>query len=85
MARCDCIGFAVTLPGGWVTTGSATEVSVARGEKSTMDTEPMYSAEQIKVPPHLPDIMKAWTKEVIRSNPPNIYEFSAKYVAVERR
>ena len=45
-----------------------------------MDAEPMYCAEQIKVPAHLPDIMKAWTKEVIRANPPNIYDFSAKWV-----
>jgi hypothetical protein len=44
-----------------------------------MDAEPLYCAEQIVVPPALPDIMKAWTKEVIRSNPANIYEFSAKY------
>ena len=45
-----------------------------------MDVEPMYSAEQIKVPTELPDIMKEWAKEVIRANPPNIHEFSARYV-----
>ncbi len=44
-----------------------------------MDVEPMYSAEQIKVPTELPDIMKEWAKEVIRANPPNIHEFSARF------
>lgn len=43
-----------------------------------MDVEPLYSAEQIRVPPELPDIMKQWAKEVIRANPKNIHEFSAK-------
>lgn len=43
-----------------------------------MDAEPLYCAEQIKVPAQLPEIMKAWTKEVIRANPTNIAEFSAK-------
>ena len=44
-----------------------------------MDAEPLYCAEQIKVPAQLPEIMKAWTKEVIRANPANIAEFSARY------
>lgn len=30
------------------------------------DLEPLYCAEQIKVPPALPEILKAWTKQVIR-------------------
>lgn len=50
------------------------------GVRRRQDAEPLYCAEQIKVPAQLPEIMKAWTKEVIRTNPPNIYEFSAKCV-----
>ena len=45
-----------------------------------MDVEPLYCAEQIKVPAELPEIMKQWAKEVIRANPANINEFSAKCV-----
>jgi len=39
----------------------------------------IYSAEQISVPPALPGILKAWTKEVIRANPQDIYGFSAAW------
>eukprot|EP00736_Rhodelphis_marinus_P009245 Rmarinus@m.27132 len=48
---------------------------------SLLDVEPIYCAEQIVVPPELPDIMKAYTKEVIRNQPENIFEFSANYFA----
>lgn len=44
-----------------------------------MDTEPIYCAEQIVVPVDLADILKAYTKEVIRRQPENLVEFSAKY------
>lgn len=43
-----------------------------------MDVEPLYCAEQIRVPEQLPDILKQWTKEVIRQNPRDINEFSAR-------
>eukprot|EP00472_Partenskyella_glossopodia_P012839 CAMPEP_0197516648 /NCGR_PEP_ID=MMETSP1318-20131121/1511_1 /TAXON_ID=552666 /ORGANISM="Partenskyella glossopodia, Strain RCC365" /LENGTH=71 /DNA_ID=CAMNT_0043065525 /DNA_START=173 /DNA_END=388 /DNA_ORIENTATION=+ len=39
----------------------------------------IYSAEQIQVPPMLPGIMKAWTKEVIRCGPEDIVKFSKEY------
>ena len=45
----------------------------------TMDLEPIYCAEQIKVPPDLADILKAYTKEVVRRQPEDVYEFSAIY------
>ena len=32
------------------------------------EVEPLYCAEQIKVPPSMPEILKAWTKAVIREN-----------------
>lgn len=41
----------------------------------------MYCAEQIIVPPDLGDILKAYSKEVIRNNPEDIYEFSSRYFA----
>ena len=44
-----------------------------------MDVEPLYCAEQIHVPEELPDILKQWTKAVIRENPSNIHEFSKQY------
>ena len=46
---------------------------------TTMDTTPLYSAEQIVVPEELADVLKQYTKAVIRAQPTNILEFSAKY------
>lgn len=39
----------------------------------------MYCAEQIQIPPDMPPILKAWSKEVIRSNPQDVIEFSVEY------
>lgn len=50
----------------------------------TLDTEPMYCAEQINIPDNLGEILKAYAKEVIRQQPGNIYEFSARYFAQVR-
>jgi len=41
----------------------------------------MYCAEQINIPENLGEILKAYSKEVIRQQPENIYEFSARYFA----
>ena len=38
-----------------------------------------FSAEQIVVPSVLPDILKQYSKAVIRENPKNIADFSCKY------
>lgn len=46
-----------------------------------MDVEPIYCAEQIVVPPNLAEVLKAYTKEVIRRQPIDIVDFSAKYFA----
>jgi hypothetical protein len=46
-----------------------------------MDIEPIYCAEQIVVPPDLADILKAYTKEVVRRQPEDLLEFSAIYFA----
>lgn len=45
-----------------------------------MDVEPLYCAEQIKVPEPLPDILKQWAKAAIREDPKNIIAWSAEYV-----
>lgn len=39
----------------------------------------IYSADQITVPPELPPILKAYTKEVIRFQPKDIVVFSKDY------
>ena len=39
----------------------------------------IYCAEQILVPDDLPNILKHYSKAVIRENPSNIVAFSAKY------
>ncbi|PNH05260.1 Ropporin-1-like protein [Tetrabaena socialis] len=44
-----------------------------------MDVEPIFCAEQIVIPHNLADILKAYTKEVIRRQPTDIVAFSAKY------
>ncbi len=41
----------------------------------------LYSADQIEVPPALPSILKAFTKEIIRFNPSDIPAFSRDYFA----
>ena len=42
------------------------------------DTEgPTYCAEQVKIPPHLPDILKEFTKAAIRTQPLDVLEWSA--------
>eukprot|EP00879_Flechtneria_rotunda_P008324 GHRR01008718.1.p1 GENE.GHRR01008718.1~~GHRR01008718.1.p1 ORF type:complete len:214 (+),score=61.91 GHRR01008718.1:201-842(+) len=46
-----------------------------------MDIEPIYCAEQIAVPPYLAEVLKKFSKEVIRKHPTNLLEFSASYFA----
>uniref|UniRef100_A0A7S0QER5 RIIa domain-containing protein n=1 Tax=Cryptomonas curvata TaxID=233186 RepID=A0A7S0QER5_9CRYP len=41
----------------------------------------MYCAEQINIPENLGEILKAYAKEVIRQQPDNVFEFSARYFA----
>eukprot|EP00891_Asterochloris_glomerata_P007903 jgi/Astpho2/7903/e_gw1.00118.61.1_t len=44
-----------------------------------MELEPIYAAEQIKVPSNLGEVLKAYTKEVIRVQPEDLIAFSAEY------
>ena len=39
----------------------------------------IFSAEQIEVPDELPEILKDFSKEVIRNNPPDLVKFSREY------
>ncbi|KAJ3063067.1 Ropporin-1-like protein [Podochytrium sp. JEL0797] len=41
--------------------------------------EPLYCAEQIKIPADLPDILKNYTKHIIRTQPADIMTSSAEY------
>jgi hypothetical protein len=42
------------------------------------DVEPLYCAEQIKVPTGLPEVLKEWTKDVIRAQPADVTAWSAQ-------
>ncbi|CAH1251348.1 ROPN1L [Branchiostoma lanceolatum] len=41
--------------------------------------EPMYSSQQINIPPELPDILKQFTKAAIRTQPKDVLQWSAAY------
>ena len=47
--------------------------------RRTMETNRIFSAEQIVVHPDLPIILKDYSKALIRANPKNIDAFSAEY------
>merc|ERR1712070_1159141 len=50
--------------------------------KMPLDVAPIYCAEQIEVPEDLPDILKEWSKSVLRANVESkeqLYAFSAEY------
>jgi hypothetical protein len=42
------------------------------------DVEPLYCAEQIHVPEGLPDLLKEYTKAVIREQPADVTAWSAQ-------
>ena len=44
----------------------------------------IFCAEQIEVPKDLPDILKNYSKAVIRSNPQDIIDFSRKYNCINK-
>ncbi|TPX35443.1 hypothetical protein SmJEL517_g02180 [Synchytrium microbalum] len=43
------------------------------------DDGPIYCAEQIRIPPELPDLLKSFTKHIIRTQPGNLLAASAEY------
>merc|ERR1711916_44370 len=47
--------------------------------QSILDMNPIYTAEQIAIPPPLPSILKEWSKAVIRAQPADLLTFSAEY------
>ena len=48
------------------------------------ELEPIYCAEQIKVPPTLPEVLKSWTKQVIRDGVTQVRRGSALALAMRR-
>lgn len=46
-------------------------------------SESLYSAEQIKIPTDLPEIMKNYTKYVIKTQPQDIISASAEYFIID--
>jgi hypothetical protein len=46
----------------------------------TMDVERVFSAEQIKIPEELGDVLKQYTKAVIRAQPKDLLAWSAQCV-----
>lgn len=44
-----------------------------------METNRIFSADQIKVPAELSKLLREFTKEAIRSNPEDVLEFSYTY------
>ena len=45
-----------------------------------MQAERIFSAEQLKVPPQLPNILRDFSKEVIRYQPDNIAQFGISII-----
>ena len=43
------------------------------------NTEPIYSAEQIRIPAEFPDLLKNYSKFIIRKQPLDIVAASAEY------
>ena len=52
-------------------------VTIATMEDQQTASEPIYTAEQIKIPPNLPDILKDFTKAAIKTQPSDLLEWSA--------
>jgi Ca2+-binding EF-hand superfamily protein len=46
-----------------------------------MDTDVLYSAEQIRIPSDLAAVLKAYTKEIMRVHPHDVARYSANYFA----
>lgn len=53
------------------------QVLVTEFEKTMPLPETMFCAEQIKIPPELPDILKQFTKAAIRTQPRDLLQWSA--------
>ncbi|TPX48632.1 hypothetical protein SeLEV6574_g01931 [Synchytrium endobioticum] len=54
-------------------------MSSRQSRTSIHDNSPIYCAEQIRVPPELPELLKSFTKYIIRTQPVNIVAASAEY------
>jgi hypothetical protein len=45
----------------------------------------IFSADQIVVPEELPEILKEFSKEVIRQNPSDVIQFSKEYFEMKHK
>ena len=43
-------------------------------------SDPIYTAQQINIPPQLPEILKHFTKAAIKTQPADLYLWAAQYV-----
>ena len=41
-------------------------------------SDPVYTAEQIRIPPEFPDILKNYSKAVLRDQPVDIFTYSVE-------
>ena len=44
-----------------------------------METERIFTSDQIQIPPDLALILREYTKAAIKANPPDLLEFSYQY------
>ena len=48
---------------------------------SQINQKAIYSSEQIKIPPDMPEILKNYAKFVLKTNPTDIMAASAEYIS----
>ena len=46
-----------------------------------MSSDPLYTAEQIRIPPQLPEILKQFTKAAIKTQPSDLLLWSSQFVS----
>lgn len=51
---------------------------IQEGGETAHEKQPIYCAEQIRIPPELPDIIKDYAKHMIRSKPKDLIAASAE-------
>ena len=45
-------------------------------------SDPIYTAQQINIPPELPEILKQFTKAAIKTQPSDLVLFAAQFVSI---
>ncbi|RLN98161.1 hypothetical protein BBJ28_00021597, partial [Nothophytophthora sp. Chile5] len=65
--------------GGVSSSDSRVDAFPSQKQPRAMDVNRIFSAEQIAVPPELPQVLKDWTKATIRENPTDLAAFSLQW------